>query len=42
MDENKMARWAVSPKGWADKKIGYVSLTEVYDPISRQRCPNET
>jgi len=41
-DEDKMARWAVTPKGWTDTTIGYDWLTEVYDPISRQRCPNET
>jgi hypothetical protein len=41
MDEDKKARSAVSPKSWVDKKVGYDWLTEVYYPISRQRCPNE-
>jgi len=37
-----MARWAVSPKGWKDNKIGYDVLKELYDLISRRGCPNET
>ena len=40
-EEDKLARWAVSPKGWTDSKIGYDWLTMVYDPISRARCPGE-
>ena len=39
--EDKEARWAVSPKGWTDSKIGYDWLTNVYDPISKARCPGE-
>jgi len=41
-EEDKMAHWAVSPKGSTDKTIGYDWLPEVYDPISGQCCPNET
>jgi len=40
-DEDKMARWSVSPKGWTDNKIGCDRLTEVYDPMNHQQCPNE-
>ena len=37
--ENKDACWAVSLKGWTDSKIGYGWLINVYDPISKVRCP---
>ena len=40
--EDKEARWAVSPKGWTDSKIGYGWLTNVYDPISKACCPGES
>ena len=40
--EDREARWAVSPKGWTDNKIGYDWLTNVYDPIPKARCPGES
>ena len=40
--EDREARWAVSPKGWTDNKIGYDRLTNVYDPISKARCSGES
>jgi len=41
-EEDHNARWAVSPKDWTDSKIGYDWLTNVYDPISKARCPGES
>ena len=41
-EEDKNARWAVSPKGWTDSRIGYDWLTNVYDPISKEHCPEES
>ena len=40
--EDKEARWAVSPKGWTNSKIGYDWLTNIYDPISKARCLGES
>ena len=37
--EDRDARRAVPPKGWADSKIGYNWLTNLYDPISKARTP---
>ena len=38
-EEDKDARFAVSKKGWTDNIMAMHWLTEVYDPISRERCP---
>jgi len=40
-EEDYNAPWAVSQKGWTDNKVGYDWLTDVYDPISKARCPGE-
>jgi hypothetical protein len=41
-EEDHNARWAVSPQGWRDSKVGYDWLTNVNDPISKARCPGES
>ena len=38
-EEDKDARFAVSKKGWTDNIMAMHWLTEVYNPISRDRCP---
>ena len=40
--ETIIARWAVSPKGWANSKIGYDWPTNVYYPISKALCLGES
>ena len=37
-EEDKDAQFAVSKKGWMDNIMAIYWLTEVYDPISRERC----